>query len=200
VLERLAGGKGRAERAIGHFIEPMACLAVAEVPAGPEWEYEVKFDGYRAIGFKTRGRVHLMSRNGKDFSQRFRTLARALEALPDDAVVDGELVALDTAGRQSFNLLQNYASSEYHLVFYLFDLLVFAGADLTREPLAVREVLQDNLMRRLSEPVRFSETLRARRRSLFEQCVSRAWRVRSPNARIAPMNPEGDQARGGRCG
>jgi ATP-dependent DNA ligase len=54
-----------------------------------------------------------MSRNGKDFSQRFRTLARALEALPDDAAVDEEVVPLDAAGRLSFNLLQNYASSEY---------------------------------------------------------------------------------------
>ncbi|MGO9061559.1 MAG: hypothetical protein ACLQU2_29920 [Candidatus Binataceae bacterium] len=70
-------------------------------------EYEPKFDGYRAIGLKTHGRVHLMSRNGKDFSQR------ALAALPDDTAIDGEGVALDGAG----NLLQNHAASEYSLVF-----------------------------------------------------------------------------------
>ena len=69
--EQLAGRKCKAEQAVGHFIEPMACLAVAEVPAGSEWEYELKFDGYRGIAFKTRDRVHLMSRNGKDFSRRF---------------------------------------------------------------------------------------------------------------------------------
>jgi bifunctional non-homologous end joining protein LigD len=103
-----------------------------------------------------------MSRNRKDFSQRFRSLAHALEALPDDTAVDGEVVALDAAGRPSFNLLQNQASGEYSLVFYLFDLLIFAGVDLTREPLAARrELLHSKLMQRLSAPIRFSETLRA---------------------------------------
>jgi ATP-dependent DNA ligase len=58
---RLAGRKGRAEQAIGHFVEPMACVAAADVPAGSEWEYELKFNGYRAVAFKTRNRVHLMS-------------------------------------------------------------------------------------------------------------------------------------------
>jgi len=93
--ERRAGRKGRAPEASGHFIEPMACLAVAEVPTGSEWEYELKFDGYRAIAFKTRNRVHLASRNGKDFSQRFAELVRPLEPLPDETVIDGEIVALD---------------------------------------------------------------------------------------------------------
>src|SRR5216684_7591584 len=127
---RLAGRKGRAEQAIGHFHEPMACLAVAEVPAGSEWEYELKFDGYRAIVFKTRNRVHLASRNGKDFSQRFAELVRPLKPLPDETVIDGEIVALDGSGHPSFNLLQNYATRDYCLVYYVFDLLILAGEDL----------------------------------------------------------------------
>jgi ATP-dependent DNA ligase len=113
--ERRAAQKGRAE--IGHFIEPMACLAVANLPAGSDWEYELKLDGYRAIAFKTRGRVHLRSRNGKDFSERFWSLIRPLQPLADETVVDGEIVALDAAGRPSFNLLQNSATHENGLVF-----------------------------------------------------------------------------------
>jgi bifunctional non-homologous end joining protein LigD len=156
----------------------MMCLAVADLPAGPEWEYELKFDGYRAIGFKTRGLVHLMSRNGKDFSQRFRTLVRALEVLPDDTAIDGEVVALDGAGRPSFNPLQNHAGSDYSLVFYVFDLLMLAGTDLTRERLEVRrDVLRTKLMSNLAEPIRFSERFELFRRRLFAPCVSRAWRA-----------------------
>jgi bifunctional non-homologous end joining protein LigD len=75
----------------------------------------VKFDGYRAIAFKTRKRVHLMSRNGKDFSQRFPALAHALEPLTDETVIDGEIVAFDGSGRP-------------------FDLLVLAGQDLRTNP------------------------------------------------------------------
>src|SRR5712671_3639680 len=166
--QRLAGGKGRVERAIDHFIEPMACLAVAEVPAGSEWEYELKFDGYRAIAFKTRNRVHLASRNGKDFSLRFAELVRPLEPLADETVIDGEIVALDATGRPSFHLLQNSATHEYSLVFY-FDLLILAGGDLGNERLEIRrKLLRTRVMPRLAEPIRFSETIQASATELIE--------------------------------
>ncbi len=114
----MAGRKASAEPTSAHFIEPMLCLAVSELPNGSQWEYELKLDGYRAIGLKTRGRALLLSRNRKDFTRRFQPLARALEALPDETVIDGEVVALNETGRPSFNLLQNYASTEYTLVLY----------------------------------------------------------------------------------
>jgi DNA ligase D-like protein (predicted ligase) len=154
--------KSRAKREVGHFIEPMACLARDRLPTGPEWQYELKFDGYRAIAFKTRGRVHLRSRNGKDFSQRFCSLIRPLQPLADETVVDGEIVSLDAAGRPSFNLLQNSATHEDGLVFYLFDLLILAGEDLRNQPLEVRRnLLQRRVMSGLPEPIRFSETIEA---------------------------------------
>lgn len=65
------------------FVEPMLCAAVKELPEGPSWEYELKLDGYRALGLKSEGRVRLFSRNGKDFSARFPSITRALDALPD---------------------------------------------------------------------------------------------------------------------
>jgi bifunctional non-homologous end joining protein LigD len=158
----MADRKAKTEHTSAHFVEPMLCLAVSELPTGSAWEYELKLDGYRAIGLKTNGRVLLFSRNGKDFTRRFEPIARALDVLPDETVIDGEVVALDDSGRPSFNLLQNYASSEYTLVFYAFDLLHLAGKNLRREPLKVRrELLRTKLMPHLAEPIRFSETLQA---------------------------------------
>jgi DNA ligase D-like protein (predicted ligase) len=140
----------------------MQCLAVVNLPEGPDWEYEIKLDGYRALGIRSSGRVRLMSRNGNDFSLRFPSVARALSKLPDDTVVDGEIVALDETGRPSFNVLQNYNSSAASLQFYLFDLLHLAGKSLRDRPLDQRrELLRAKVMPRMPDEIRFSETLLA---------------------------------------
>jgi ATP dependent DNA ligase domain len=83
--------------------------------------------GYRAIGVKAAGQVRLFSRNGKDFTRRFASIARALDALPDETVIDGEIIAYDTDGRPSFNVLQNRRTAGSALHLYVFDLLTLAG-------------------------------------------------------------------------
>ena len=144
------------------FVEPMQCLAVAKLPEGPDWEYEIKFDGYRALGIKSGGRVRLMSRNGNDFSARFPSVANALSKLPDDSIVDGEIVALDETGRPSFNVLQNYNHAATPLQFYAFDLLHLAGKNLRDRPLDDRrELLRAKVMPRMQGEILFSETLEA---------------------------------------
>jgi ATP dependent DNA ligase domain len=62
------------------FIEPMLTVAVTKLPEGPTWQYELKFDGYRVLGIKANGKVRLLSRNGKDFTRRFASIARAMES------------------------------------------------------------------------------------------------------------------------
>src|SRR5205823_116885 len=107
-------------------------------------------------------KVLLRSRNNKDFSARYPSIARALGALPDETVIDGEIVALDETGRPSFNALQNLGSSKATLVYYVFDVPVVAGKDVMREPLSVRrEILQAQVLPRLKEPVRESPRLNA---------------------------------------
>jgi ATP-dependent DNA ligase len=89
------------------FIEPMLLLRTEMLPEGPEWSYEIKLDGYRALAFKTGGKLSLRSRNDNDFALRYPSIAKALVSLPDDTAVDGEIVALDGAGKPSFNALQS---------------------------------------------------------------------------------------------
>ena len=65
------------------FVEPMLCLATSKLPEGAQWQYELKLDGYRALGFKTRGKAHFRSRNNKDFSTKYRVITETLQELPD---------------------------------------------------------------------------------------------------------------------
>ena len=121
------------------FIEPMLLLRSESLPDGSDWQIELKLDGYRAIAIKSGGKVHLRSRNNNDFNGRYPSVVSALSSLPDETVVDGEIVAFDESGRPSFNTLQNYGSSAAPVYFYVFDLLILSGRDLMREPLETPE-------------------------------------------------------------
>ena len=124
---------------------------------------------YRALGMKADGQVRLLSRNGKDFTARFASIARALKALPNDTVIDGEIVAYDTDGHLSFNVLQNHRGVGTELQLYAFDLMTLRGRDLTREPLEKRrEILRARVMPRLSDSIRYSETMEASPAELIE--------------------------------
>ena len=117
------------------FIQPMLLQRTERLPEGPDWLYELKLDGYRALAIKTGGKLQLRSRNNNDFSVRYPTIAKALAALLDETVIDGELVALDASGRPVFNALQNFGSAGLTLVYYVFDVLVLNGEDMRPQPL-----------------------------------------------------------------
>ena len=99
----------------------MLLLRTEMLPKGPELGYEIKLDGYRALTFKTAGALSLRSHNDNDFAPRYPSIAKTLAYLPDNTAVDGEIVALDEAGKPSFNALQNYGSSKAELIYYIFD-------------------------------------------------------------------------------
>lgn len=179
----------------------MLSLAVAKLPEGLAWLYELKFDGYRAPCAKADGQIQLLSRNGKNFTKRFNLIAEALEKLPDETVIDGEIVAFNSEGRPSFNVLQNHRNRETELQFYVFDLLILRGKDLTQQSLEKRrELLRTKVMPGLPDSIRYSETLQASPAELIgavrEQGFSRAsW----PSGAIACTNRAGAQAPGRRC-
>jgi DNA ligase D-like protein (predicted ligase) len=151
-----------------HFIEPMMALAAAELPEGPRWQCEIKFDGYRVLRLKSGGRVRLHSRRGNVFTARFESIARALTALPEETVIDGEVVALDADARPSFNVLQNHLSRHTPLVYYAFDLLVVRGEDVWSKQLDERGKLLRLVLPTHSDLIRFSETIESPTAALLD--------------------------------
>ena len=122
------------------FVTPMAAQPVGVLPEGDAWLYEPKLDGYRAMLLKDGKRVQLLSRNEKDLTRMYPTVAAAAQRLKaEQAVIDGEIVALSEHGRPSFQALQHRSSHPKHrIVFYVFDALNVNGRDLTSEPLTTR--------------------------------------------------------------
>ena len=152
-----------AARAKAGFIEPMLLLRQEALPGDPtRWQHELKMDGYRAVAFKTGGRVYLRSRNDNDFSSRYPGVVEGLGKMPDETVVDGEIIAVDEEGRPSFNVLQNYGSAKAPVLYYVFDVMMLAGRDVMRETLeARRALLEHRVLPSLTEPVRYLPPLDA---------------------------------------
>jgi bifunctional non-homologous end joining protein LigD len=138
------------------FIEVMECALVSKLPEGSDWTYEVKLDGYRAIGVKTSRDAILYSRNGKNFNKRFPQIAAALRDLPVDSVIDGEVVALDDSGRPDFHRLQHFTAEASRIHYFVFDLLILKQRDLTKLPLSERRELMKSIKLR-SPRIRISE-------------------------------------------
>ena len=118
-------------------LEPMLCQSAERLPEGCEWHYELKLDGFRAIGRKSGRSGQLWSRNQKDFTRRFPQVVKAIAQLPNDTIIDGEIVALDEHGKPSFNLLQ-WMDKADGIVLYAFDLLMLNGRDVRLWPLGER--------------------------------------------------------------
>lgn len=123
-------------------LKPQLATLAREVPTQGEWIHEIKLDGYRLLARIEKGDVRLITRNGKDWTQRFAEIARALEPLPvDSALLDGEVVAMGKDGISRFGELQEALSSgrTSALVYQLFDLPYLAGYDLAGVPLLQRK-------------------------------------------------------------
>jgi len=139
------------------FIEVMECLAVPKIPDGLGWLYEIKLDGYRAIAVKSEGRLNLFSRRRNSFNTQYALVCEALADLPDNTVIDGEVVALDESGRPDFNLLQHYRTQVARIHYFVFDVLVYNNRDLTRLPLIDRHEVMKSVLRFKSPRVRITD-------------------------------------------
>jgi bifunctional non-homologous end joining protein LigD len=134
---------------------PMLATLDDHVPAGDDWLFEVKFDGYRALAYVGDGSARLLSRTGNDLTERFASVAMELGKATNgrSAVIDGEVCRLDSAGRSSFSELQQGSGP---LVFYAFDLLELDGKPLVDEPLVERKAELEQLLDGRNRAIRFS--------------------------------------------
>ncbi|EJC78241.1 DNA ligase D [Rhizobium leguminosarum bv. trifolii WSM2012] len=143
-----AGRKPKAARVdLPDFIAPQLCQTLERPPAGEGWIHEIKFDGYRIQMRTLEGEVTLKTRKGLDWTGKYPEIAEAASALPD-AIIDGEICALDDHGAPDFAALQAAISEGRtgDLVYFAFDLLYEGGEDLRSLPVVERKARLQSLL------------------------------------------------------
>src|SRR3954451_1187639 len=135
-----AAAKVATVASIPEFVSPQLCTLLERPPGGEGWAHEIKLDGYRVQLRVEDGRATLKTRKGLDWTEKFSSIAEAASALPD-ALIDGEVVALDEKREPNFAALQAALSDGRtdNLMFYAFDLLFVDEYDLRRQPLSERK-------------------------------------------------------------
>src|SRR3954452_7979137 len=162
--------KKKAAKAPPPFQEPQLATLVDEVPSGNGWLHEYKYDGYRLLLAVGEGVATAWTRNGKDWSDKFKALVKAAARLPAGCLIDGEAVALDDEGRPSFQLLQSTLKDQRgaNLAFYAFDLLIDRGEDIRKLPNIERKERLAALVNGVSPPILYGDHIVGRGDELFE--------------------------------
>jgi bifunctional non-homologous end joining protein LigD len=154
-------------------LSPQLATLIEKPPVGDEWLHELKFDGYRMVCHLSRGQARFLSRNGKDWTEKFPNLATALKSFPaTTAILDGEVVIQDKSGRSSFQALQQAMKNRSSaFIFHLFDLVYLDGFNITRTPLRQRKALLEELLAvgKAKGPLRYSDHVEGNGPKFFKQ-------------------------------
>ena len=150
-------GKGK-RSSMPENVKPMLATLVDEPFDDPDWMYEVKWDGYRALSYIYRGRADILSRNNKSFNNKYYPLRELLSEWKTDAVIDGEIVVLNKKGQSNFGHLQNWRSeADGELTYYVFDILWYEGIGLMELPLADRRKILEDVLPKHDDRIRLSQ-------------------------------------------
>lgn len=155
---------------------PMMAKLESKVFDKPDWIYEKKLDGYRAIGY-TGKNAKLISRNGIDFSHKYKPVIDELKMIEENAILDGELVIEDKDGRSNFQDIQNYGNkNNVELKYYVFDLLKLNGHDLRGMELIKRKGLLKILVTSLkSKLIIYNDHIEEKGAELFKKAQKENW-------------------------
>ena len=164
---------GARKVAMPEFVSPQLATLFDKPPAGNEWLHELKFDGYRLLCHLERGHVRFWTRNQNDWTAKFPELGKAVKALPvKSAILDGEVVALDSSGRASFQKLQqSIKNASSGLILNIFDLIYIEGFSLTRTPLRERKRVLEELLAPLGNRgvLRYSDHIEGNGEQFFKE-------------------------------
>ncbi|MBA2711469.1 MAG: DNA ligase D [Tatlockia sp.] len=152
------------------WVAPQLATLVDKPPLLDSWIHEVKFDGYRILAFKKGKNIQLMSRNHKDWTSKFQSIADVLSTLPiKNAIFDGEIVLLNEDKRSDFQLLQNSFKSgkDAPYYYYIFDLLYYENWDIRKIPLIERKELLQELLNGKSDILLFSDHIEGDAQAIF---------------------------------
>jgi bifunctional non-homologous end joining protein LigD len=138
------------------LLEPMLATLADGPFDDPEWLFEIKWDGYRLMVKIENGKARLISRNGLDVSKKYPEICKAFARIKKDAVIDGELVALGTDGKPSFQLMQNVQREKAALIFCAFDLPFYDAVDMRAKPLIERKKMLKKILPK-SAHIRYSD-------------------------------------------
>jgi len=173
LLQKIAGAR---KAAMPEFIPPQLATLDDKPPEGEHWFHELKFDGYRMQCHVNGGQVRFWSRNKKDWTHKFPYLGRAVKEFPAGKVIlDGEVVAVDSKGRASFQKLQQaMKTGDSGFVFHVFDLLYIDGFLLTKTPLHERKRVLAELFESVPDknPLRFSDHIEGNGEQFFQQACA----------------------------
>jgi bifunctional non-homologous end joining protein LigD len=168
---------GAVKSALPAHLSPQLAVLAERPPQGEEWVHEIKFDGYRILAHVRDGKVRMMTRNGHDWTDKFKPIATALEKLNiESAILDGEIVVLDAEGRSDFQALQAMLKDreKVELSYYVFDLPYCNGYDLTDTPLVERKAALEEILAtsRLGPRINYSEHMTGDGSAVFNQACS----------------------------
>jgi bifunctional non-homologous end joining protein LigD len=148
-------------------VKPMLATLVDEPFSKDGWLFEIKWDGYRAIGAKHGGDIELYSRAGTNFMAAYAPVAEALRTLKHDVILDGEVVVVDENGKPHFEWLQSWKTDQHgSLQYYVFDILWCDGHDVRTMPLSERKALLRQVLP-VGDVLRYSDDIVAKGTDLF---------------------------------
>jgi bifunctional non-homologous end joining protein LigD len=153
-------------------LKPMLATHVDKPFDDPNWLYEIKWDGYRALAYVRNGKAELRSRNNLSYNNKFSVVVDALKNWNVNAVIDGEVIALNKNGSPDFQALQAFAKNggQATLMFYVFDILWYDGKDYTQLPLIERKKILHHVLPE-SDVIKYSDHVAGEGKAFFEVAI-----------------------------